>query len=969
MSPLVISSSHGHVLTIPNPPRNPPLDHVTFTSNSISIPSKSPLNLPACITLCLPSPPTLHLAKQWCRTNLTQFISLHQNRLTFSVSHFSRYKYEEDSDEESTIASPETKTTPKPVQPPVQSPAETLSNASHLNISPRRAIGIGDVLDDEEDAIPPPPLKQEMQSSLIKSHLPTEPEESSLEIDSAWALADTERWAHTREALFGEPESLDSDHIMQDVDEAIDSVPLQNLRLNDAAEDEPIEETDKTPAENGWIVKSSGKDGLFPLRVLPHLSLQRSIVFGREGCMYDLGLMMGRYRRVSFTPHGFMASPRYGEGGSTSDPFSLPGFHVELENVWEGVERETAKTLLRVHCEAWYRGGQNGDDEHNQDRLKRPQLRGLFESVGDSANLTVQSFVDELRKCCEMGDFNANHAHIAMWMVQALFKRELGKSDDSEANLLQRLTAWAQGPAGMIFDEKRNSKADGLRMALVHMSLGKIEEAIDVAIEAGHARLGLMIARSLELKARQELQDDARSQLERYGLIGDLHEERETEGDLNDEQWDSILQGCGSDEAVCVDERMILMVLCGKVAPVARFLNLSWYRLFILELFHGVGVGSADLSQGERVCVAVDAIENCGLGTEAPHGQGGYTDVVYHLLRLYADANACYPLTSGVYSAGSFGHRYAPLDGRFSWLLYQTLSGLVGAAGMWDANVRLCDAFSAQLCSLGMYAWGLYVRCCGGTDEEVVKSELIRHWDGLSKDYVEWKPYGEKGSMNAESFLVDILNIPKEWVSEAKAWAAERDGEFGKACEHWVEAKGMERAHELVTKVVFPGIVGRKEVEEECDGMVNLLRRMKEGRVVAEWGTGGGLILDFLENVVRGGTNDIEVLRRMVGRVTRMRERIRARDGGIEEMVMVKVMAEGIAGAERAIVLGMEEGEERSIILEMAVEDLGELWGGGGAGAIGKGVEMRIAGELRSECEHGERRAARLAAAMINYRR
>lgn len=745
-------------------------------------------------------------------------------------------------------------------------------------------------------------------------------------------------------------------------------------------------------------VEGARREPLFPRNAVPVLELEKTVMRNREGCWADVGLMLGRSVRLGFGGGGVMLWPGYGID-DPADPFAVPRFGVDVRDLYHGgvnVPRDLLSRVLRVHCTAWYVAQMEKEREMGDDgqALRVPSLKEAFEGRHEVAEGTVAALMEELRVCFESGDVNAGHAHVAFWLVHALYKKDGDVEQEVDDTLLRSMAEWAGGPAGTSFDLDSNCKGTGLRGAFIQLSLGNIEEAVGLATGAGYLRLAMLIARALESR-KEDLRADAEAQLAAYDLAPKSEKERmgfgsegrdqpdRNVGRIEEEQWDSILGDCPNIAAVSIDERLILLTLAGHVGSVARFLGLSWYRLFILEFFHGSG--SCQPTEAQRISAAVHAVPRSGITTEAPHGCGGYTDVVYHLLRLYADPTGSYPLQSGVYANASFGSEYAPMDARFSWLLYQTMTGLTERAEIAKGRVMLADEFATQLQADGLHLWSFYVRCGGGGAEDVLKRELIKNWPRIAADFVEWDAEtlrqgdepdvqnmaGDReqnlrkscGQLEPKLFLENVLRVPKEWIAEAKAVMAHVDREYLKECECWVSAgteDGAAAAHELLTEVVFPEMVAKREVGQY--GVVrDLLSALGGRKHIKDWSIGGGLILDYLEYVAGVPTmkeGSFDVYRGMVGRMKALGERVQTD----EQRYMVGFMADGIAAVERAffLKLGAGEGGTRQDLVVQALEDLDAL-------PCGKGARLRMMGEYKIEADNGPAVAGRFSLAFPTY--
>lgn len=1042
----VLDAEHGHeaIFLRASPSLSRLSRDISWGPCSIAVPSSSPLNGPADVWLRIPRYDE-HSARRWCSRHNASFLaawpSTSQHALTgfgFRVAGFSRYRYVESDDDpaegegEGEYADTELTASARrrarthaagrtPVRPaarrasPGRTPARKIVPASTSRARLTPSVALYDSDDDEEDenddAVEETDGEGPESDGVDDSVAITDPFRPT-----AWgAGVDAPKLSKLRAALFdeplaygkmglgenvyagvGEPQREDEDVAMEDIPGEYDDPEDELYNMFDPSprrEGDQQGESDARPEAGDFVIDGEMRprrpmaDAFFPSTSLPFPTVEGSVSAGKEGITTDKGLMLGRSTRVSFSHSGLLVRPCYGV--SEGDAFATPGFVTDVANLYVGsadVPRESLSKMLRVHCGAWFAAIAADDKEVEKGAsVRTPTLKDSF-VYPEVADATIEQFIEELKVCHEEGgDVNALHAQVALSMLLALYKKENDLAFGGGDTLLKRVALWAGGPAGTAFDEENNCRATGLRSALISLTLGNIEEAVATATRTGHLRLALVIARALE-SPKDDLRADAEAQLATYGLSLRREESGYTRQDeeSNNWQWDDILDECPDDAAVSVDERMILLVLAGHVAPVARYMELSWYRLFIMEFFHGAG--SSDLTQAERVSAAVEATSASEISTLAPHGCAQNLDVVYHLLRLYADPTASYSLTSGVYANGSFGSVYSPLDARFSWLTYQILTAVIHQASTTNAPQVLADEFSSQLRATGLHLWSYYVLCSGSARADVMKSALIRDWPNMESDFVEWIPAhglesaknaptpgredkieGQKfedvaGQLGAEQFLEEVLGVPREWIAEAKAVAAHVKGEHLEECKHWIATgteDGASRAHKVLTTQVFPDMVSCRDSSRYGE-VVEVLRHLEASKHVADWSISGGLILNYLEYVVgvpKVKRQPLVVYRGMVNLVRSWA----ARATTPEQHHTATVIADGIAAAERAQ-LFHAEAADRDIVLDQVVEDLERL-------PCSRGVKLRAAGEYKIEAQHGRAVALRFSAAYPPYAR
>jgi hypothetical protein len=664
---------------------------------------------------------------------------------------------------------------------------------------------------------------------------------------------------------------------------------------------------------------------------------------------------------------------------------------------------------LRVHAVAWAVArsshGRNGPRDP-----QIPTLRNAFTNGVGIAETVLDSLIESFSAAEASGlDPNAGHARIVFGLLAALYRQPSNPDD----NLLRRVASWFGGPACSMYDAPVPTSA-GLPRALALLTIGDVDGAVESAASAGYLRLALLIARAAE-SDKEALRADALSQLEAYGLFTDGNPNPglldEKIGDPNGD----VFHDASVTTLLSVDERLILCLLAGFISPVAQYLRPSWYRVFAMELLYGAG--SSNQSSPERISLAVAAM--AAIADEIafpPHGHPTHRDAAYHLLRLYADPTASYPLTAGVYSAGSFGVVNDPLDARFPWLLHQALAALVPQAQLPDA-IRLSDALAAQLDSAGLPLWSFYVMCSGSPPAAYVKDVLVRSWHRLEHDRIEMAAglighstaedsvetsesstladedngmdiedpgalgrarMGSTGDaefplMGAFTFLVHILKIPKCWIHEARAVHCRIEIDvmsptqgFLQECENWMHSGtelGLMHAQDLIVDELFPRAVSLYDVSLLVR-IAELLRSMNEEKRLSNWSTRGGLILDYLTHLAPETSINARAERVEAEVTTCMSVYQSMAQRVVVYMSLARTpvqrhaavtIANGVACGERIAAL------RRPMLMDEAAADLERM-------PVSSACARRICAELRHQAVEGGRKGAvRFAAALPHY--
>lgn len=839
--------------------------------------------------------------------------------------------------------------------------------------------------DQVDDVVPLPRWSSEMGSDAPSIHRLREvlftPHQSSGKSDRA--LQDVDMAEVSSSLKVDAPEDDHTDIITLPFPSDIDAEDWAGREALDFMSDQPRE---------GQLLAN-----FYPSSVLPFPTLDVSVTAEKQRFFSHPGLALGRSFRFCFSTAGEIVSPVF----IPSTGFNIASDHIHA--YVQGLFKASFSTMLAAHCVFWYNcsisgesdiGVVNGMEDEGQryeSLVRRPSFVKAFRS-GGVADSVMEQIIGLLRQLHSTdGDENALHAQIAFGMLLALYKSEKNVTEDhGRSQLLRRLAQWATGAAGTAFDRDSGNETD-LRKAVISLALGKVEEAVDLAIEHGHMRLAVLMARALEAP-KHDLREDALSQLEMYGLRtgggNRVGLDPNMDDSLNDGGWDEILQFCDEDANVCINERMILLILGGHVAPVARYLGFSWYRLFIMELLHGAG--SSDGEQWQRVAAAVRAVSQCGIDTYAPHGQTNDMDVVYQQLKLYAENIDKHGLTSGMYSNSSIGGVHRAMDYRFSWLLHQTLTALIPEASPKNGCVSLADGLSTQLKGHGVHLWSFYVLCCGGGGEKLLKQTLVRNWPSIEKDEVgvrivngkmETEPNAdriddqmnidEEGDLfeeesryvtNAEEFLKIVLNVPDAWICEAKAVAAGMEGNKIEECTQWLkcgEGRGAQRCHKVIMEEVVPRAVVRNEVEtlQKVEEMLIDMERMKE---IPNWSCNGGMVLSYLRyvaGVTRFLPAGFEELRDVASCVSKYVQSVKLD----VERCAGTMIADGVVTAQRAFLMRVDYDTREKHFMAI-LGDLEQV-------PCSRSVRLRLSGEYTIAARHGWPHAQRIAAAFPAYRK
>jgi hypothetical protein len=167
-------------------------------------------------------------------------------------------------------------------------------------------------------------------------------------------------------------------------------------------------------------------------------------------------------------------------------------------------------------------------------------------------------------------------------------------------------------------------------------------------------------------------------------------------------------------------------------------------------------------------------------------------DTCYHLIKLYCDAE--HPLADVV---APLSHTSNQLDYSLSWHLIEALLSLNYSQVSQSSVASLHDGYAIQLQTLGLWHWSIFVLMHiddAKRRESCVRSYLSRH---VSSD----------SELNEqESFLVDKLGVPVEWLYEYKALRAKYEHQHENQFKLLVKAHKWSEAHLVLIEMIAPDL-------------------------------------------------------------------------------------------------------------------------------------------------------------------
>lgn len=208
-------------------------------------------------------------------------------------------------------------------------------------------------------------------------------------------------------------------------------------------------------------------------------------------------------------------------------------------------------------------------------------------------------------------------------------------------------------------------------------------------------------------------------------------------------------------------------------------------------------------------------------------------DVCFHLLKLYSDR--CYDLRQLLDPRSVTPD---PLDYRLSWHLWMVLQALNYTHLSEQSQGLLHASYAEQLQNVGLWEWAIFVLLHvpeAGIRETAVRELLNRHC--ALRETPE--------TLTKEKFLIEKLQIPAEWIYEAKAIRARRDGDRHREALYLLRAGHWNQCHKLVCRHLASDTI-INENYSYLSGFLKELARPENCAHIQGWDTAGQVYLDYI---------------------------------------------------------------------------------------------------------------------------
>ncbi|KAM4620966.1 nuclear pore complex protein Nup98-Nup96 isoform 2-T3 [Polymixia lowei] len=667
------------------------------------------------------------------------------------------------------------------------------------------------------------------------------------------------------------------------------------------------------------------------------VALKDSVTRGKGALLMDVGLFAGRSFRVGWGPgwtlahcgerisgppanhnllrdkgtcFNFLPKPTRSKSLMESPYKVVMEQVVGLEprggdgNQLEEEEEEESREVLQRPLEICLKHSSVSTPEGSSCPLVRPQ-------EGVTALQEYAEWISELREKHGEGDAVLGYWAEVWTLCEALWGR-LGPAD-------QQADATAPGPYQQQLERRRTFSA-----WLAHGATSRMEEEVGLAGKGGHveAIFSYLTANRISEACRlAQRHGDHRLSLLLSQAMGSQYSRDLLALQLAD--WSRMQTDCYLSE-----ERLrIFALLAGK--PVWQSSDyvvnvcseLDWKRCMAVHLwymlpptasvadaltkyhhaFQGVGEG------GRYACAPLppylEQADQLGMEEEEEEEESKRPlyDICFHLLKLYSDRHynlqqLLDPLTV----------TWERLDYRLSWHLWGALQALHYTHLSASRQGLLHASYAAQLESAGLWHMAVFVLL--HLPDHTLRQHAVKAMLHLHCPLLETEESAER-----ERFLTERLLIPEQWIHEAKATRARRDGDKHQEALHLYRAGHWNHCHRLLIQHLASDCI----INDNHDYLLEFLDGLavpERSATIQDWDTAGRVYLDYIRVIQT--LRDIQQmdgsgyeLERLHGDVTSLCSRIELLPcSTAKDRLAQSEMAKRVANILR-VVLSLQQGE------------------------------------------------------------
>ncbi|KAM3934269.1 nuclear pore complex protein Nup98-Nup96 [Leptodactylus fuscus] len=208
-------------------------------------------------------------------------------------------------------------------------------------------------------------------------------------------------------------------------------------------------------------------------------------------------------------------------------------------------------------------------------------------------------------------------------------------------------------------------------------------------------------------------------------------------------------------------------------------------------------------------------------------------DVCFHLLKLYSDR--CYDLRQLLDPRSVTPD---PLDYRLSWHLWMVLQALNYTHLSEQSQGLLHASYAEQLENVGLWEWAIFVML--HILDPIIRERSVQE---LLNRHCALRETPE--TLSKEKFLREKLCIPAEWIYEAKAIRARREGDRHREALYLLRARHWNQCHKLVCRhLASDAIINENYLY--LRSFLDEFSRPENCTHIQGWDTAGQVYLDYI---------------------------------------------------------------------------------------------------------------------------
>ncbi|XP_014242477.1 nuclear pore complex protein Nup98-Nup96 isoform X1 [Cimex lectularius] len=637
-------------------------------------------------------------------------------------------------------------------------------------------------------------------------------------------LTQAYKWYRQNEMLLGDDLDPMEDKITSPSDLCRSESPLAESEDNRAVQEfsfvEDIPEIDEQISPKTYVLGQR-------ISVLPYIKSSCSLQNSK--CLVDMSIFRGRGFKVSWGPRSQLIVLSSENSNSKELYMSIDGrktddnssYVLERHSLYD-VNAKSAdvtfeETVLQ-HLEVTYSQSILNDNNGNPHFTFKPGTGTLQKHFIASKKL-VERLSDQKKNYVKK--YLQLSCHV--WGLCVALWGDLECSEDSHEGIMQRKYAVSSWLEDVLSSYSEENVIDENNTVFAYMTAHKIDKACEEAQKKGDHQLSLLLS---QCQSTPEIRDMIEKQLIQW---------RETEADKH------------------IDIQRLKTLMLAAALPVHRTssqtLNacedLNWLQAFGIHLWY---INSRVASVTDALLAYENAYKNEGYASKPkPHYEDEYVietshekeinDIIYHLLKLFSAKS--HPLEQLL---NPTTYSPEPLDYRLSWFLMRTLVELGYAHLSLYAMSLIHISFSAQLEGEGLWHWAVFVLM--HINDEEMREKAVK--DIISK-HVSIEDNDEK-----EMFLMQKLNIPSEWIYEAKAILALSLKRYHASGKYFLKSHNWNQAHSVIMKHIYPKAIILSN-HDYLESLLNELAIDERHKEVTNWNRSGYVVLKYLRLMKRMG--------------------------------------------------------------------------------------------------------------------